>query len=100
MEIKDYCTNVGMELTLWKAKLYDVIRKMDQLPTGDKEEMFEHINGLHIIMTELDDRLNALQKECPLEWSPERKKINTTLKDLASRYNDTAGKLFDYDFGG
>ena len=28
MEIKDYCSNVDMELTLWKAKIFDVIRKV------------------------------------------------------------------------
>ena len=33
MEVKDYCSNVDMELTLWKAKIFDVIRKADQLGT-------------------------------------------------------------------
>jgi hypothetical protein len=100
MEIKDYCTNVSMELTFWKAKLYDVIHKMDQMSTGEKEKMYEHINGLHIMMTELEDRLNALQKECPTEWDPKREEINITLKNLSERYNDTAGILFDYQFSG
>lgn len=100
MEVRDYCKNVGMELTLWKAKLYDVMHKMDQLPTGDKQRMYENVNDLHILMTELDDRLDMLRNECPTEWNPQREEIKTKLTNLESRYNDAAGTLFDYDFGG
>jgi hypothetical protein len=31
MEVRDYCSNVDMELTLWKAKIFDAIRRADQL---------------------------------------------------------------------
>ncbi len=48
MEVKDYCKNVDIELTAWKAKLYNVIRRMDELPTGAKQRMFENVNGLPI----------------------------------------------------
>lgn len=100
MEVRDYCNNVGMELTMWKAKLYDVINKMDRLPTGQKENMYENINGLHILMTELDDRLDELRTRCPTEWSPQREEIKIKLNNLSSRYNDAAHVLFDYEFGG
>lgn len=100
MEVRDYCNNVGMELTMWKAKLYDIINKMDRLPTGKKENMYENINGLHILMTELDDRLDELRTRCPTEWSPQREEIKSKLGNLSSRYNDAAHVLFDYEFGG
>ena len=100
MEIKDYCRNVDTELTLWKAKLYDVLCKMDGLPTSNKQRMYEEVNGLHIIMAELDERIEKLRTECPIAWKPEREKIKIRLSDLSSRYNDTTGILFDYDFGG
>lgn len=100
MEIYDYCKNVDMELTLWKAKLYDVISKIDRLPTGSKQRMYEEINGLHIVMTELEDRIKKLRTECPVEWNPVQEEINVRLSGLSSRYNDAAGVLFDYEFGG
>jgi len=31
MEVKDYCSNVDMELTVWKAKIFDVIGKADHI---------------------------------------------------------------------
>jgi len=100
MEVKDYCKNMDMELTLWKAKLYDVISKMDRLPTGDKQRMYEDVNGLHILMAELDDRIERLRTECPTEWSPGQSEIEAKFEELGIKYNDTSKELFDYDFGG
>ena len=41
MELQDYCRNVDIDLNAWKAKLSDIIRKMDKLPTGSKEKMYD-----------------------------------------------------------
>lgn len=100
MDVKDYCKNVDMELTAWKAKLYNVIRQMDRLPTGDKQRMYEKVNGLHILMTELDDRLDQLRTACPTEWSPEREEIKGKIADLGDKYEEAESALFDYDIGG
>ena len=100
MNVKDYCRNVEAELMAWKANLYDVIRQMDKLSTGDKQRMFEKINGLNIVMTELDDRLDKLRTACPTEWSPERQEIKAKMADLGNKYEDTAREFFDYGVGG
>jgi hypothetical protein len=100
MQVKDYCKNLDIELTLWKAKLYDVLRKMDELPTEKKQRMYEEVNGLHIVMSELDERIDKLRTECPLAWKPDQKEIQAKFSELNDKYNNTAGVLFDYDFGG
>lgn len=100
MEVKDYCSNVNAELTAWKAKLYDAVRKMDNLPTGEKQRMYEHVNELHILVSDLEERINQLQTQCPTEWNPHREEINTKFDDLSSRFNDAQKMLFDYEYGG
>ncbi len=100
MEVKDYCKNVDIELNAWKAKLYNVMRQMDNLPTGDKQRMYEKVNGLHIVMTELDDRIDQLRTSCPTEWSPVREEIKGKIHDLGDKYQEAEGALFDYDIGG
>ena len=100
MNVTDYCKNLDIELTGWKAKLYNVMRQMDKLPTGDKQRMYEKVNGLHIIMTELDDRLDNLRTSCPTEWNPVRQEIKGKMADLGDRYAETEGSLFDYGVGG
>ncbi|MCB2214999.1 MAG: hypothetical protein KQH59_02930 [Desulfobulbaceae bacterium] len=100
MEIKDYCRNVEMELNVWKSRLYDVVRKMDQAATGDKEKIFEDINGLHILMSDLEDRVDTLRTSCPTDWQPVDEEIKVKLGDLESRYKEARNVMVDYDFGG
>ncbi len=100
MELKDYCENVKLELGVWKNRLSDVIAKMDNLPTGKKHQMFEEINGLHIVLTELEERIDKLSYECRTEWKPEESDINVGVSDISSRFNDKRGVMFDYAFGG
>ncbi|MCB2215576.1 hypothetical protein [Desulfofustis glycolicus] len=100
MEVKDYCRNVEMELTIWKSRLYDIIRKMDRASTADKEKMYEDINGLHILMSELEERIDNLRTACPTDWKPDDEEIKVKLDDLQSRYKEAQNVLVDYDFGG
>ncbi|MDA8162561.1 MAG: hypothetical protein M0022_06605 [Desulfobacteraceae bacterium] len=99
MELKDYCKNVDVELTGWRAKLYNIMRQIDNLPTGEKQRMYEKVNSLHIILTELDDRLDKLRISCPTEWSPDREKIQGRLTELWSQYGEAEKALFDYGRG-
>ena len=98
MEIKDYCKNVDMELSQWQGKIYDVVSKIDSLPTGNKQRMLEDVNGLHIIMTELCDRIEKLRTECPISWEPEKEDV--AFHEPAFNFNDKANVNFDYDYGG
>nr|MBF0223375.1 hypothetical protein [Desulfobulbaceae bacterium] len=99
MAIKDYCKMMDVELTSWKAKLYDVISKIDRLPTEDKKGVTEDVKALHYIMSELDEKIETLRSECPVEWKPEKEKIASQLAELCKKYNRTTKELFGYDFG-
>jgi len=100
MEVKDYCRNVETELTAWKAKLYNIMRQMDNLSTADKQRMYEKVNGLHIIMSDLEERLDQLRTNCPTEWNPVREEIKAKFNDLGDNYEQASKELFDYDVGG
>ena len=39
MDVKDFCSGMEMELTAWKAKLYDTWRKFDKLGTAERERI-------------------------------------------------------------
>jgi len=98
MEIKDYCRNVDIELSQWQEKINDVLSNIDNLPTGKKQRMLEDVNGLHIVMTELRDRIEKLRTECPISWEPEWEDVS--FRDPGYNFNDKASVNFDYDFGG
>ena len=46
MELQDFCMTSHIELTGWKAKIYDVIRRTDKLPPGEKVKTQELVNDL------------------------------------------------------
>ena len=64
-----------------------MMRKIDKLPSGDKEKMLGNIGDINNIMTELEDRINALKTECPMEWSPQKKEIDDAHVDMRSKYD-------------
>ncbi len=89
MDVLDYCKGLEIELTAWKAKIYDIIRKMEKLQSGDKEKVLPHIQGFNIIITELEDKITSLKNECPSEWSPQKKEIEDAHIDMRSKYEET-----------
>ena len=88
MDVQDYCKNVDIELSTWRDKLNGVMRQVDDLPTGDKQRIFEKVNGLHIIVTELDERIDQLRTTCPTEWAPEKSEIKGKIAGLEKEYNE------------
>ena len=82
MDVKSYCDNLEQQLTAWKAKIYDVIRVVDNLPDGEKEGVFPSIRSLHTIIEEIDAQLEQLMTACPADWSPNRQTIDSKMNEL------------------
>ena len=72
MDVKSYCDSLIIELTGWKAKVYEVVRKLDKASSGDKQKVVPMVNELHMVIEELTDRTDRLKKECPIHWAPEK----------------------------
>ncbi len=100
MDVNDYCNNVTVELAGWKAKVYDVVRKLDKMSTGDKEKVVPQVNELHIILEELGDRIENLKKECPTSWAPERTEIENKVGYLRTKLDKVWNNISPSDIGG
>ena len=95
MELQDFCMSAHSELTAWKAKIYDVMRRIDQLPSKEKAKGQELVNNLHVVVAEIGDTLTRLQRECPGEWSSERKLLQTKFTALGAKWE----KAWQYGIG-
>lgn len=89
MDVNDYCKGIEMELTAWKAKLYDVLGKFDALGTAEKERAFPNIENLRMVVTDLEDKVAELKVECPTDWGSHKRAIEDAHVDLRSRYEET-----------
>ena len=89
MDVKDYCKGMETEMTAWKAKLYDVMRKVDKLGSADKEKVLPNITDLHMLLEEMTDRVETLKTECPSDWSPDKKQIEEGSVNMRGKYEET-----------
>ena len=44
-------------MTAWRAKLYNVMRKVDKLSSADREKVLPNIEDLHMLLEEMFDRV-------------------------------------------
>ena len=101
MELQDYCQNVQTELTGWKAKVYDVMRRLDRADTGDKGKVVSQVNDLHILVEELSYRISQLERECPTEWRPASgEEIQNKLQALGYKWKEAWQGVAGGDVGG
>ncbi len=95
MATREYCSNISEELEIWSEKLHNLSSKIDRIPSIDKYKLFPQIEELHIIMTELDDRLCDLLTSCSTIEETKEEGINQSID-----FNRGESESFDYDFGG
>jgi hypothetical protein len=89
MDVKDYCGSMSTELTAWKAKMYDITRRLDKMGSAEKEKVLSQVEDMHILITEMGDRIDKLNRECPSEWSPDKTAIDGAHVDMRSKYEST-----------
>ena len=100
MATKEYFPNVAEELAVWSDKLHALSRKIDHIPSIDKYKRLPQIEELHIIMTELDDRLCQIIEADPDFLSTNKEEVRYSNKSLGVHTNTGENEFFDYDFGG
>lgn len=99
MATRNYCTNVAGELEVLSEKLHNLSDKLERVPSIDKYKLQPHIDELHIITTELDDRLCEMVTSCEtaevLDGSEHVFRPRVSVSSPGKK-----NEFFDYDFGG
>jgi hypothetical protein len=93
------------ELTAWKANVYDIVRKMEELPGGEKEKILPNIEDLHILISEMDQRIDQIRDNCTPETGiddirTDREKFDKSLSTLRMKAEDAMRGLGAGNFGG
>ncbi len=105
MKARNCCKTMEMELTAWKAIIYDIARKMDKLPGGEKEKILPNIEDLHILIEEMDARTEQIRENCTPETGiddikTEREEFDNHMGSLRVKAEDAMKMLGAGDFGG
>ena len=105
MKARNCCKTMEMELTGWKAIVYDITRKMENLPGGEKTKILPNIEDMHMLIAELDDRIEHIHNNCTPETGmediqSERAAFNASLSTLRVTADEAMRGLGSGNFGG
>ena len=99
MDAKSYCDSVRIELTQWKAKLYDVIRKTESLPADQRTKVAPSVEELNAIVDDLNQRIEILTQECPVEWSGQKNEIDDKISRMNDKWKNVWGVMGEPEYG-
>ena len=105
MKARNCCKTMEAEVTAWKANVYDIVRAMEKLPGGEREKILPNIEDLHILIAEMDDRIEQIRKNCTPETGiddirTDREKFDKSLASLRVTADEAMRGLGGGDFGG
>ncbi|MGD9137522.1 MAG: hypothetical protein PVH42_12200 [Desulfobacterales bacterium] len=96
IEVKDYCRSIEVELYGWKAKMYNMVRKVDKLRGSEKEKVATQVNKLHQHISDMEHIIEQLQTECPVEFGPQKKQVEDSTESMKKQYEDAMAGVFKF----
>ena len=87
MDTQHYCDSMYSELTGMKARLYDILAVIDQMPREAQARIRPQTHELHIMVGDLSRRIDQLMKECPADWSKTKMEIEELKEHIVKKIN-------------
>ena len=100
MDVQSYCDNLNLELTGWRAKVDNVVKKLDKVSSGDEEKVVPMVNELHMVTKRVGNRIERLQRECPTHWEPEKIELEDKFSQLEINWDKVSQNISAGDIGG
>ena len=92
--------NMDHELSMWKKRIDDIIIKFEALPSRKKAKLTGYIRDLHMLATELDDRIELLKDSGYDGGDFWDNNIKVDIDEFRSDFTETGGTYMDYDYSG
>lgn len=105
MKARNCCKTMEMELTAWKAIVYDIARKMERGSGSTTGEMSGLLGDLHIMIEEMDARIDDIREKCTPETglediAAERDAYDHALANVRLKASEAMNVMSAGDFGG
>ena len=96
MDVKDYCRSIEVELHGWKTKMYDMVRKVDQLRGADQDKLTAQVDGLQKHIEDIERIVSTLQTECPADFGPQKQEIDASQTEMKKKYEDAMAAVLQF----
>ena len=99
MDIQTFCAYMKDEMTAWKAKTSDLIRKVEKMPPDSDGSRAVAINEMEAILDKIEQTIRKLERECPVHWESEKAELDQMICDIRERWSE-ASEMSPDDFDG
>lgn len=91
MDVNEYCGSMMKELNDWKSKINNALQKTNTLSANEKKIAAPLIGNMQSILNELVNRVDQLESRCPVDWSADKKEIESRLFDMKEKWDEIWG---------
>ena len=89
MDVITYCSNMRQEIEEWKSRINTQMKQADRR-SADIEESPKAVHRINELVTELENRVNGLEKQCPADWSSEKAELDYLLSEVQRLWQEAA----------
>ena len=105
MNARNCCKTMEAELTAWKADVYDIVSNIENVPGGEKDKFLPNIEDLHMLVADMDDRIEQIRTNCTPETGiddieTDRELFDRSLTTLRMTADEAMRGLGGGNFGG
>jgi hypothetical protein len=86
MNSNGYGRGMETELTTWKSKIYNFIRKIALRESKEREKVLLNNQDQNMNISEMSSRIEHLNNERPTEWASRMKNIDNSTTDMRGKY--------------
>ena len=80
--IRDYCDTVNRELSEMKAKVFDIMCKVEKMPREERERVKGRYDDFFDLADYIERKIETLTKECPVDWTATKEEIESGKRKL------------------
>ncbi len=85
MDVSTFCGVMQTEINSLKARVYDIMRTVEKSKGRKKKEAADRLAELHALIEHLAEMNDKLARACPLDWSNEKKAIESKKSELIEK---------------
>jgi len=84
MDVDTFCGAMQTEINSLKARVYDIMRAVEKVKDKKKVKAVQ-LAELHALIDHLSAMNDKLARACPIDWSREKKAIETKKSELVEK---------------
>jgi len=81
MDVRRYCDTVYRELSDIKKKAFNIVCTLETTTAEEEARKVEYFD-LFDLLDDIEEKLESLTKECPLQWKGTREEIESGKRKL------------------